>query len=112
MAGFDSASTAIEPEGAMAGFDSASTAIEPGGRNGWFCRVSGLAEIARDGLAVDPQFAGDATLGQALAVQGQNKVYHGHFEQIRHDSAPEKGVYPWSLSAESASPQSGWFSTF
>ena len=74
--------------------------------------ASWLAEVACNGLAVDPQLARDPTLGQTLAVQGQDKVYHGHFEQIRHDAAPEKGGYPWSLSAESASPQSGWFSTF
>ena len=78
----------------MAGFDSRVGCDRAGGRNGWFCGVSGLSEVACDGLAVDPQFARDPTLGQALAVQGQDNVYHGHFEQIRHGAAPEKGGYP------------------
>jgi hypothetical protein len=95
MAGFASDSASIEPEGAMAGFAAS---------GGW-------PRVACNGLAVDPQFARDPTLGQTLAVQGQDKVYHGHFEQIRHDVAPEKGGYPGSLSAESASPQNGWFSS-
>jgi hypothetical protein len=70
------------------------------------------------------QLARDLTLGQALAVQRTDEIYHGHFEQIRHDAAPEKGRYPWSLSVESARPQikaagfqlsnapiAGWFSS-
>ena len=106
-------SAAAKPEGAVAGFGSASAAIRPEERKiGWFCRLSRLAEVACNGLAVDAQFARDLTLGQTLAVQGEDEVFHGHFEQIRHDAAPEKGEYPWSLSAESASPQSGWFSCF
>ncbi len=78
----------------MAGFGAASAAIEPEGRIGLLCRVSRLAEVACNGLAVDAQFARDLTLGQTLAVQGEDEVFHGHFEQIRHDAAPEKGGVP------------------
>ena len=69
LAGFDSASAAIEPEGALAGFDSAPASIEPEGAMAGFAASLALAEVACNGLAVDPQFARDPTLGQTLAVQ-------------------------------------------
>jgi hypothetical protein len=50
---------------------------------------------------IDPEFARDQTLGQTLVVRGKDKVYHGHFEQIRQNAAQEKGDYSWSLSVES-----------
>jgi hypothetical protein len=82
-----------------------------GGRIGWFWRRPGLLEVACDGLAVDLELTRDSTLGPAPAMKGQDEVYHGHFEQIRHGAAPGKEGFPWSLTVESAAPQSGWFSS-
>ena len=69
-------------------------AVGAGGRNGWFWRRSGLLEVACDGLAIDLQLDGDSALGPALAMKGQNSVYHGHFEVIRHGAAPGKEGFP------------------
>ena len=43
-------------------------------------------------------------------MKRKNYVYCGHFDQIRHGNAPRRKESPWSLSAESGSPQSGRFS--
>jgi hypothetical protein len=37
-------------------------------------------------------------------MHGQNNVYHGHFEAIRHGAAPGKDGFTESLPVESTSP--------
>src|ERR1017187_4493170 len=49
--------------------------------------------------------SGESALGPAFTMKGQNEVYHGHFEAIRHGEAPGKEGFPGSLPGESASPQ-------
>ena len=75
-----------------------------GGRIGWFWRLTGLLEVASDCLTIDVQLDGDSALGPSPAMKGQDDVYHGHFEAIRHGAAPGKG-FPESLHGESASPR-------
>ena len=88
-----------------------------GGRIGWFWRRAGLLEVARDGLAIDVQLACDLALGPAPAMQRQDDVYHGHFEQIRHGSgSKERGFLEAYLPnlrllkvAGFQAPIAGWF---
>ena len=86
-------------------------AVRAGGRIGWFWRSVRLSEVTGDGLAVDPQFVGDAALGPAPAVQCTDGFADGHLEQIRHGRAPGARDLPRSLTGESGSPQNGWFSS-
>jgi hypothetical protein len=77
----------------------------------------GLLEAACDGLAIDLQLACNSALGPALAMQGQNNVYHGHFEVIRHGVAPGKRgprKPTWRIRVSSSvasfeAPLGGWF---
>ncbi len=82
-----------------------------GGRIGWFWRRVSLSQVTGDGLAVDPQFVGDAALGPAPAVQCTDGLADGHLEQIRHGRAPGAKDLPRSLTGAPGSPQNGWFSS-
>jgi hypothetical protein len=68
-----------------------------------------LPQVACDGLAVDAEFAGDAALGPAALMEGQDGIDHGHMKQIRHGRFPERRAVRESLRGQSASPQSGRF---
>jgi hypothetical protein len=81
------------------------------GRLGWFWRCFSQPQVTCDGLAVDPQFVGDATLGPAPAMECTNGLADGHLEQIRHDEAPGAEDLLSSLTGASGSPQNGWFSS-
>jgi hypothetical protein len=48
-----------------------------------------VAELARDGLAVNAQFAGDAALRPARLVRVRMPYAEGHFELIRHVASPQ-----------------------
>jgi hypothetical protein len=54
------------------------------------CFVVHIPLVACDGLAIDLQLGGNSALGPALAMKGQDNVYRGHFEAIRHGAAPGK----------------------